>query len=151
MSTFRKLLEILAIAVNLALGMACCALGLLGWIARGDMYLPLIPAAPERVASVLVALGAFGILSACLAMRGGRWNSFPMLLWSVGLVSLIGSTIFRSGFRFDGMTDFTMYGWIFLGALGLLCAAWLRFRARPSGAMQSPHHRRWRKRRSRFD
>ena len=144
MRTLRKVFEILAIAVNLALGLACGALGLLGWIARGDMYLPLIPAAPEKVASVLVVLGAFGILSACLAMRGGRWNRFPMLLWSVGLVLLIGSTVFRSGFRFDGMTDFTGYGWMFLGSLGLLCAAWLRFRAHPRRLLQSPHHRRWR-------
>ena len=67
-----------------------------------------------------------------------------MLLWSAGLVMLIGSTVFRSGFRFDGMTDFTMYGWMFLGSLGLLYAAWLRYWARPRGLLDSPRHRRWR-------
>ena len=134
MRHLRKLLEFSAIAVNLAIGGSCLALGLLGQLSGGDMFVPLIPVAPESVASALLMSGAFGILGACMAMQAGGWNRLPMVLWSVGLVLLVGSTVFRSSFRFDGLSHFTSYGWIFLASLVLLLAAWLRFRSGRSRA-----------------
>jgi hypothetical protein len=128
MRLIRKLFEMLAIAVNLGLGLFSFALGILGWIAHGELHVPLVPVDPEHVATSLVVAGAFGILAACLAIRGGRWNSFLMLLWSCGVVLVLGSTVFRSDFRFNGMTGFAEHGWMFLGSLVLLYGTWLRFR-----------------------
>ena len=117
----------LAVAVNLGVGVACIALGLLGRIAGGDMYLPLIPVEPDRVATALLSAGTFAVVAAILAAKGRGPSRLLMLIWSAALVGVLGSSVFRSDFRFDGVAGLAQYGWTFLGAVLLLCASWLRY------------------------
>ena len=117
----------LAVAVNLGVGLACIALGLLGWIAGGEMYLALVPVEPDRVATALLSAGTFAVVAAILAAKGRGASRLLMLIWSAALVGVLGSSVFRSDFRFDGMADLATYGYMFLGAVLLLYASWLRY------------------------
>ena len=123
-----KLLGLLAIVASLALGLSCLALGVLGKLDGTEMTIDLLPVAPESTVTTLLAMGVLGTLSALLSTRGGGWKSVPMLLWSLVVFGVIGSTVFRGGYRFDGMADLVNHGWWFLASLILLLASWLRFR-----------------------
>ena len=136
----KKIIGMLAVAVNLGVGLACIALGLLGWIAGGDMYLPLVPVEPDKVATALVSAGTFAVVAAVLAARGGRLLRLLMLIWSTALVGVLGSGVFRSDFRFDGLAGLTQYGWIFFGAVVLLFASWLRYSMARKSSTGSRRH-----------
>ena len=132
-----KLLGFLSIAVSLALGLACLALGVLGKLDGTEMTVDLLPVAPESTVATLFAIGILGTLSALLATRGGGWMSVPLLLWSLAIVTLLGATVFRAGYRFDGVADLVNHGLWFLTSLILLLASWLRFRT-PAGRHAGP-------------
>lgn len=92
------------------------------------MFVDVLPVAPEQQASALVGAGAFGVLAALLALRPGRWRNLPWLAWSLGLLVVLASTVFRSGYQYDGVADLKAHGWLALGAAALCLVAWLRSR-----------------------
>lgn len=91
------------------------------------MYLPLVPVEPDRVATALFSAGTFAVVAAILAAKGPGPSRLLMLIWSAALVGVLGSSVFRSDFRFDGVPGLATYGWLFLGAVLLLYASWLRY------------------------
>ncbi len=121
-------LAFLGVAATLLISLFCVGLGLLGRVAGGEMFVDLLPVAPEQQASALVAAGAFGVLAALLALRPGRWRNLPLLVWSLGLLAILASTVFRSGYQYDGVADLKAHGWVALGAAGLTVVAWCRSR-----------------------
>ena len=131
----KRFLAFLVVPATLLLGLYCLGLGVLGWIDGGDMNLPLVPVAPESLATALALAGAFAILAAFLSVRPGRWFRLPLLIWWVVMVVVLVSTVFRASYRFNGLADLESHGWLLLGALVLLCGAWRRFR--PPGRGQA--------------
>ena len=131
---------------NLCLGLACMALGLLGWIDGGDMHVPLLPVEPASAATWLVGAGVFAILAVVLARGSGRWSGVPVLFWSFAVVAVLLQAVFDGAYRFDGTEDFALHSLMALGATVMLWASWLGRRSaaqsRDSGAGVS--RRSWR-------
>lgn len=128
MRSIVSFLAYLGVVATLLISLFCVGLGLLGGVAGGEMFVDLLPVAPERQATALVAVGAFGLLAALLALRPGRWRNLPLLAWSLGLLAVVASTVFRSGYRYDGVADLKAHGWLALGAAVLSLVAWRRSR-----------------------
>lgn len=142
----RTFLELLGILANLALGLFCLALAILGWIHGGEMAVPLLPVSPESAATALAITGLYASLASLLAFRSGRWARFPLLVWSVGLVVVLVAAVFRSGYRFDGIEAFGEHALQILVATILLGTSFLRFRSASRSNLLRPvtyGRRRW--------
>ena len=113
------------------LGLYFCALGILGLIAGGEMFVPLVPASPENAAVVLLVLGLFAVVASVVAVTGGKFLRIPLLIWSAALFLALGAAVFRGDYRFDGIEDFRAHGLMLLGSLVLLYASWVRFTTPP--------------------
>ena len=116
---------------NLLLGLFFSALGILGLIAGGDMFVPLVPVSPANAAVALLLLGLFAVIAALSAISGGKLLRIPLLVWAVALFLALAAAVFRSGYRFDGIEDFKTHGLLLLGSLLLVYASWVRFKTPP--------------------
>ena len=121
----------LGAVANLLLGLYLCGLGILGLIAGGDMFVPLVPVSPENAAVALLLLGLFAVLASLIAISGGKWLRIPLLVWAVALFLALAAAVFRSDYRFDGIESFKTHGLMLLGALVLVYASWVRFKTPP--------------------
>ena len=77
----------------------------------------------------VLGAGIFAAAASVLSIGGGRWRSLPLLIWSIGLFVNIVAAVFRGNYKFDGIESFTTHAWMVLGALILLIASYLRFKA----------------------
>ena len=127
-SVFRTAWGWLGAVANILLGLYFCALGILGLIVGGDMFVPLAPVPPESAALALLLLGAFAAAASLLALSGGKLLRAPLLLWAVALFLTLAWAVFRSDYRFDGMEGFKAHGLMLLGSLALVYAGWARYR-----------------------
>ena len=116
---------------NLLLGLYFCALGILGLIVGGEMFVPLVPVSPDNVAVALLVLGLFAVVASVFAVTGGKFMRIPLLIWSTALFLALGAAVFRGDYRFDGLEDFRTHGVMLLGSLVLLYASWARFKTPP--------------------
>ncbi len=142
----RTFFELLGVLANLALGLFCLALAILGWIHGGEMAVPLLPVPPESAATAMAIIGLYATLASFLAFRSGRWARLPLLVWSVGLVGVLVAAVFRSGYRFDGIEAFGEHALQILGATILLGTSYLRFRSASRANLLRPvtyGRRRW--------
>ena len=121
----------LGAVANLLLGLFFCALGILGLIAGGDMFAPLVPVSPENAAVALLLLGLFAVIASVSAVSGGKLLRMPLLVWAVALFLALAAAVFRSDYRFDGIENFKTHGLLLLGSLVLVCASWARFKTPP--------------------
>ena len=126
----------LGAVANLLLGLYFCGLGVLGLVAGGDMFVPLVPVSPENAAIALLLLGVFAVLASLVAISGGKLLRIPLVVWTVALFLALVAAVFRSDYRFDGIESFKTHGWMLLVSLVLVYASWVRFKtptqARPS-------------------
>ena len=118
-------------AANLLLGLYFCALGILGLIAAGDLFVPLVPVSPENAAVALLLLGLFAVIASLFAISGGKMLRIPLLVWAVALFLALAAAVFRSDYRFDGIEDFKTHGLLLMGSLVLVYASWVRFKTPP--------------------
>lgn len=127
----RALIGFLSLPVVFVLGLYCLAIATLGWIDGGDMYVPLLPVAPESAATALGIAGLAGVAAPLLALKRGFGARLPLFVWSVALTLLLTAAVFRGGYKFDGLGDLANHAYLLLGALALTGCAWLRLRTRP--------------------
>ena len=127
----RTLFGFIYIPAGLLLGLYCLALYGLASIEGGDLLFPLLPVEPENAATVLGLGGLVGLLASLLAIK--RWKLARLLLfiWWLSVTLLLVATVFRSGYRFDGMEDLTLHGWMLFVALILTLSCWVRMRTSP--------------------
>lgn len=121
----------LGAVANLLLGLYLCALGILGLIAGGDMFVPLVPVSPENAAVTLLLLGLFAVVASLVAISGGKLLRIPLLVWAAALFLALAAAVFRSDYRFDGIENFKTHGLMLLGSLVLVYASWVRFKTPP--------------------
>lgn len=127
----RALIGFLSLPVVFVLGLYCLGIATLGWIDGGDMYVPLLPVAPESAATALGIAGLAGVAAPLLALKRGFGARLPLFVWSVALTLLLFAAVFRGGYKFDGLGDLANHGYLLIGALALTGCAWLRLRMRP--------------------
>ena len=127
----RTLFGFIGIPAGLLLGLYCLALYGLAAIEGGDLLFPLLPVEPENAAAVLGLGGLVGLLASILAIKPSKLARILLFLWWLAVTLLLLATVFRGGYRFDGMEDLTLHGWMLLGALVLTLSSWIRLRTRP--------------------
>lgn len=127
----RTLFGFIGIPAGLLLGLYCLALYGLAAIEGGDLLLPLLPVEPENAATVLGVGGLVGLLASMLAIKAWNLARILLFLWWLTVTLLLAATVFRGDYRFDGMEDLTLHGWMLLGALVLTLSSWVRLRTRP--------------------
>ena len=118
----------LGTVANLLLGLYIGGLGILGQIVGGEMFVPLVPVAPDNVAVALLSLGLFAVVASLAAVYGGKILRIPLLVWSAALCLALAAAVFRGDYRFDGIESFRTHGIMLLGSLVLLFASWVRFK-----------------------
>ena len=137
----RKAFEILAILVNLAIGLACLGLAVMGWTVGGSVSMPLLPVDPEGTNAALAIAGIFR--SSCLVRSvqefplGGSSDDAV----SIALLAVLKLAVFRANYRFDGIESFVDHAWLVGGAAILLLASFARYRSAVS-AIQLQYDRR---------
>ena len=124
----RRAFGLLSVLANLAIGLACLALGLLGRVAATEMFVPLVPLEPESVSTALMVFGAFAVGASLLAIKQGVFARLPLLVGSLLIVFVLVAAVFRSDYRFDGLEAFQRHGLLTLGSLVLAYASWVRLR-----------------------
>ena len=127
----RALFGFLSIPVVFVLGLYCLGIATLGWIDGGDMYVPLLPVAPESAATALGIAGLAAVASSMLALKRGFGARLPLFVWSVVLTLLLLAAVFRGGYKFDGLGGLANHAYLLIGSLALTGCAWLRLRMRP--------------------
>lgn len=110
-----RLLGYCSIAANLALGLFCLGLGLVGLLGGGAMDIALLPFAPENTATVLTACGLFALLAVFLALGKSGLARSLLVLWSLAVAATLAAAFFRGAYTFDGMTGLRIYA-AYLGA-----------------------------------
>lgn len=127
----RALFGFLSVPVVFLLGLYCLGIAILGWIDGGDMYLPLLPVAPENAATALGIAGLAGIAASLFALKRGFGARLLLLVWSVGLTLVLLAAVFRAGYKFEGLEGLANHAYLSVGSLILSVCAWLRLRTRP--------------------
>lgn len=127
----RALLGFLSLPVVFVLGLYCLGIATLGWIDGGDMYVPLLPVAPESAATALGIAGMAGVAASLLALKRGFGARLPLFVWSLALTLLLFATVVRGGYKFDGLGDLVNHAYLSIASLALTGCAWLRLRKRP--------------------
>lgn len=132
MKVLGRLLGYLSVLANLALALAALAMGLVGSSAGTEMHVALIPSDPAEVPKILMFSGVIGLVIVALALRPGRLSRALLILWSLLAPGLLLCAVFRPDYRFDGVEEFRLGVWVFLGSLLVLLGAFLHWKLAPS-------------------
>ncbi len=123
----RALFGFIGVSAGLLLGLCSLALSVLAWLEGGDLLVPLLPVEPENAAKLLGIGGVVGILASLMAIKRSLAR-FLLFIWWLAVTLVLVAAVFRGGYRFDGIEDFTLHGWMLLGALILMLSSWMHLR-----------------------
>ncbi len=120
------LLGYFSIVVNLALGLFCLGLGLVGLLGGGEMDIDLLPFEPESTAAVLTGSGLLALVAVFMAFGKSGFVRSLLAVWSLTVTGILIAAFFRGSYRFDGMEGFQKYGGYLGVSLTALLGSWLR-------------------------
>jgi hypothetical protein len=121
------ILRLYSYAVQTLISLILLALGTVAMLSDNTGFeIDLLPWSGKDLKMALLILGAAGLLSILLAIKGKLRILF--LLWTLGTVYLGGRGIFASSHQFDGESDFKWALALFAGVIVTVLGAWSRFK-----------------------
>lgn len=118
MKLLRWPLALLAVVVNLALGVFLLGVGWIGSSMGTELDFPWIPwTEPEDMAFRMIVLGLIAIVVSLPALKSTAFRAL-MLLWNLAVVAAVVLAFTNSSFKFDG-TD-GLWNWAYVLAISLL-------------------------------
>ena len=129
----RAVLIVFAYIFDLLVAAFVLGVGFIGYLTREPMHFELMPYFKGgRLLQVLLAFGALGILALLLAFGRTKILRLPMLLWNIGVLSLLVCAFTRPSYRFSGWDGFMDLVWFTVLAAVALGASWIHFRRTPA-------------------
>ena len=123
----QALLRFYSYGFQLLISLILLALGLVATLSDNTGFeIDFLPWSGKDLKTALLVLGACGLVSILLAIKGTL--RFPFVLWTLAIVYLLGRGIFASPHRFEGESDFKWALGLLAGVLLTVCGAWSRFK-----------------------
>ncbi|MFN0105598.1 MAG: hypothetical protein ACKV2U_26365 [Bryobacteraceae bacterium] len=121
----QAILRFYSYAFQLLISLAVLALGLVATLSDNTtLEIDLLPWSGKELRISLLILGAFGLLSTILAMKGTL--RFLFVMWTLGTVYLLGRGIFASSHQFADWPDFRWALFLLSGVIATVLGAWSR-------------------------
>jgi hypothetical protein len=122
--------RLITIVFTLALSVFLLGVGLLAMGDADALRFDIVPLlSGNTLALALVAMGILGLAAPALLPRFKHLASWLLVLWNLGIISILICAFTRSSYRFDGMDDFTNGVYFSLVALASLLGSWFQVRA----------------------
>lgn len=124
------LFRLLAVLFTLVLSLFLAGVGGLALWTGETLHFEVVPLLEgDALAQALLAMGVLGLISLILLLRAKRAASWLLLLWNLGVVSILICALTRSTYRFSGMDHFVDGVYLSLLALAALAGSWCQVRA----------------------
>jgi hypothetical protein len=124
------LFRLLAVLFTLGLSLFLVGVGGLVLWSGETLHFEVVPLLEgDALAQALLAMGLLGLITLALLFAAKRAASWLLLLWNLGVVSVLICALTRSSYRFDGMDHFLNGVYFSLLALAALLGSWYQVRA----------------------
>ena len=124
------LCRLLAVLFTLVLSLFLVGVGGLALWTGETLHFEVVPLLEgDALDQALLAMGLLGLISLILLLRAKRAASWLLLLWNLGVVSILICALTRSTYRFSGMDHFVSGVYLSLLALAALAGSWCQVRA----------------------
>ena len=123
-------LRLLALLFTLILSLFLLGIGAVALGSGETLHFDVVPLLEgEPLAQALLAMGVLGLIALILLLRLKAAASWLLLLWNLGVISVLICAVTRSSYRFNGMEHFTNGVYLFLLSFAALVGSWFQVRA----------------------
>jgi hypothetical protein len=123
------LFRLLAVLYTLVLSLFLLGVGALALWTGETLHFEVVPLLEgDTLGQALMGMGLLGLIALILLFRLKQPASWLLLLWNLGVISILVCALTRSSYRFAGMDHFVNGVYFSLLALAALLGSWLQVR-----------------------
>ncbi len=122
--------RLLAVLFTLLLSLFLVGVGALALWTGETLHFDVVPLLEgDALGQALMGMGLLGLIALILLFRLRRPASWLLLLWNLGILSILICALTRSSYRFAGMDHFLDGVYVSLLALAAVLGSWFEVRA----------------------